>query len=140
MSLYSERLAKLKKEIIISSKKKKKRWNNNQKIMLNFINGVTKNAIFIINEKSITLRLGDKNKGFLHILEKYYCSNCLGKISAIDILNIADIAKRGLKLNHEGVSNNNLIVYQKIKSEKRHNLVLLRENETDLVVTAYSIG
>jgi len=59
MSLYSEKLAHLKKEIACESlkrKKKKKKFTSNQKIMINFINGVTSEAIFNILKKD-----SDKN-------------------------------------------------------------------------------
>ena len=140
MSIYSERLAILKKDIVaISNLKKKKRWKNNQKILINFINGETSNAKFIINGQNITLFVGDKNKGFIHILEKHYCSGCPGEITTMDILNITDIVQRGLKLVNEGVTNNSLIVYKKIKGTTNHKLVLKPINNGNLVITMYSI-
>ena len=70
MSIYSERLAKLKKEIkAIESARTKKRWKANQNIVIDYINGVTKQAEFIINTQKIILRDGDSKKGFIHIIE-----------------------------------------------------------------------
>ena len=67
MSIYSERLAKLKKNIkAIESTRKKKRWKPNQKIVIDFINGVNKNAEFLINNKKVILKLGNSKKGFKH--------------------------------------------------------------------------
>lgn len=73
MSIYSERLARLKKDIVtISQRKKKKRWKPNQKIMIDFINSVTQKATFIIHDHTIVLELGDSKKGFKHILERQF--------------------------------------------------------------------
>jgi len=69
MSQYSEKLARLKKEIItIENARKKKRWKPYQKIMIDFINGVTQKAEFQINNMKIILYVGDEEKGFKHIL------------------------------------------------------------------------
>lgn len=115
MSLYSERLAHLKKEIAIIMSKKTKKLNSNQKIMYKFIHGQTDKALFQIGDKSITLFKGDDKKGFRHILERHYRLNDL---EAMDILNIIDVFKRGIKLNEFGVSNKDLEVYMSLKQQK----------------------
>lgn len=141
MSIYSERLARLKKEIIaISNKKKKKRFKKNQFIMINFINSVTNKAEFIIDDMKVTLFVGDSKKGFKHILEQHYCKGCKGEITTMDILNITDIIERGIKLSKVGVSNSNLIVYKKIKGIEQHKLVLKPTSDGNFVVTMYKIG
>ena len=53
MSLYSERLAHLKKEIATIMSKKTKKLSTNQRIMYKFIHGVSKKAIFTINGQEI---------------------------------------------------------------------------------------
>ena len=87
MSLYSEQLAHLKKEIATIMSKKTKKLSTNQKIMYKFIHGATNKAVFTINDHTITLFHGDEKKGFRHILEKHYRHNDL---EAMDILNIID--------------------------------------------------
>lgn len=134
MSLYSERLAHLKKEIAIIMLKKTKKLSTNQKIMHRFIHGATNKAVFIVNNKEITLFHGDDKKGFRHILEKHYKPNDL---EAMDILNIIDVFKRGLKLNEEGVNNSNLEVYMSLKQQKEHRLVLKKVTESSWIVTFY---
>jgi len=141
VSVYSNRLARLKKEIsLITTKKKKQRWKPHQKIMIDFINGVTKKAIFVVNGKTITLFEGDEKKGFRHILIKHYCIGCPGEIKTMDILNIADVAQRGLKLANDGVTNSDLIVYQKIHGIIQHKLVLKASGTDDYVITFYKVG
>jgi hypothetical protein len=103
--LYSEKLAHLKKEILIILKRKSKKLNTNQKIMYKFIQGNTDKAEFNINGQKIILFSGDDKKGFRHILEKHYKPN---DIEAMDMLNIINVFKQGIKLNEESVSNNNL--------------------------------
>ena len=135
MSKYSEKLAQLKKEIVsIESVKKKKRWKPYQKTMINFINGVTQKAEFNINDMHIILYLGDEKKGFKHILLKHYKPNDL---TVLDIINMYEIAKRGIKLGNEGVSNDSLDVYMFLKKDNNFRLVLKPQKSNSWVVTFY---
>ena len=139
MSIYSERLAKLKKEIkAIESARKKKRWKPNQKIIIDYINGVTKQAEFIINTQKIILKDGDSNKGFIHIIERHYCRGCPGELDAIDIINLSEVISRGIKLNDIGISNKKLNVYQLNKNGKILKVVLNPNSFGELVVTYYN--
>ena len=140
MSIYSERLAKLKKEIkAIESARKKKRWKPNQKIIIDYINGVTKQAEFIINTQKIILKDGDSNKGFIHIIERHYCRGCPGELDAIDIINLSEVISRGIKLNDIGISNKKLNVYQLNKNGKIIKVVLNPNSFGELVVTYYNV-
>lgn len=140
MSIYSERLAKLKKDInSIESARKKKRWKPNQKIMIDFINGVTEKAEFFINNTNIILKHGDSKKGFKHIIERHYCKGCPGELETLDIINMAEVFLRGIKLNTVGVSNTDLQVYQLNKSGKILKLVLNPIENGELVVTFYNV-
>jgi len=135
MSKYSEKLAQLKKEIVsIENVRKKKRWKPYQKTMIDFINGVTQKAEFTINDMHIILHLGDEKKGFKHILLKYYQPNDL---TALDIINMYEIAKRGIKLGNEGVSNDSLDVYMFLKNDNNFRLVLKPQKSNSWVVTFY---
>ena len=140
MGIYSERLAKLKKEIkAIESARKKKRWKPNQKIIIDYINGVTKQAEFIINTQKIILKDGDSNKGFIHIIERHYCRGCPGELDAIDIINLSEVISRGIKLNDIGISNKKLNVYQLNKNGKILKVVLNPNSFGELVVTYYNV-
>ncbi|MCG3714164.1 hypothetical protein L5F64_01120 [Aliarcobacter butzleri] len=140
MSIYSERLAKLKKEIkAIEVARKKKRWKTNQKIIIDYINGVTKQAEFIINTKKIILKNGDSNKGFIHIIERHYCKGCPGELEAIDIINISEVIQRGIMLNDVGISNRKLKVFQLNKSGKILKLVLNPNDLGEFIVTYYNV-
>ena len=137
MSKYSEKLATLKREIkTISERKKKKRWKPNQKIMIDFINGVTSKATFTIREQQIVLFKGDENKGFRHILEKHYQND----LEAMDIINIIEPIAQGIKLVNEGVSNENFEVYMHLKNAKELRLVLKQTKENLWIVTFYRKG
>ena len=139
MSLYSEKLATLKKEFKQIKESQKKPLKPNQKIIYDFVNGVTKNAELDINGLTIILKKGDAYKGFMHILLKHYSTNCVGCITAKDILNMSIMIERGIKLNEVGVSNQNLVVYRHIKNGVNHNIVLKKETDNKLVVTMYSL-
>ena len=135
MSKYSEKLAQLKKEIVsIENVKKKKRWKPYQKTMIDFINGVTQKAEFTINDMHIILHLGDEKKGFKHILLKHYQPNDL---TVLDIVNMYEIVKRGIKLGNEGVSNDSLDVYMFLKNDNNFRLVLKPQKSNSWVVTFY---
>lgn len=135
MSKYISLLEKLQKEIkTIESIKSKKRWKPYQKIMIDYINGSLKEAIFEKDGHKIILSEGDEKKGFIHILLKHYKTNDL---EAIDIINIFKIYIRGIKLAEEGVNNEHLIVYMKLANQKDLRLVLNPVNENSWIVTAY---
>lgn len=143
MSLYSERLAKLKKEIAVEKlkrKKRKKKFTDNQILTIDFINGLTNNATFMINGMKVVLYVGDTKKGFKHILEQHYCSGCKGEITMLDILNFDIHLSRAMKLNEEGVSNNFLDVYYYIKGLSRYKIILNKESEGNFVVSYYHVG
>ena len=139
MSIYSEKLSTLKKEFKQIKESQKKPLKPNQKIIFNFVNGVTKNAEFNLNGLIVVLKKGDVNKGFMHILLKHYSTNCIGCITAKDILNMSIMVERGIKLNQVGVSNKSLVVYRHIKNGVNHNIVLKKETDNKLVVTMYSL-
>lgn len=136
MSQYSEKLAKLKKDISsIENAKKKKRWKPNQKIMIDFINGVTKKAEFKIRSKTILLFVGDDKKGFKHIVEKHYSPAT--DLTTLDIINISEAFERGIKLAEEGVSNTDLDVYWLSKGSGDFRLVLKANANDSWIVTFY---
>ena len=141
MSIYSERLAKLKKEIsyIKSNLRKGRKLKPNQQIVFDFVQGVTTKAVFHINGITVILKTGDEAKGLKHILLEHYCQGCRGEITAKDILNFSNIIEFGLKLSTYGVTNEALIVYQSFKGETRHKIVLKPEGDNNFVVTLYSI-
>lgn len=138
MSVYSDRIGKLKKEIKLITTKKKK-LNKNQKVMIKFINGINSNAIFEVNGKKIILSKGSKTRGFQHIIEKHYCKGCPGELSTMDILNIADVAIKGITLANEGVSTPDLKVKKLQKSQNDYRLVMKEIDTNNLVITYYTI-
>jgi hypothetical protein len=140
LSVYSERLAKLKKDIVsIKDKQKKKPFKPNQIIMIDFINGVTKNAVMNIDGISIIINKGDEKKGFKHILLSHYCNGCPGELTARDILNIDMIIQKGIRLNEVGVTNSDLIVYRYLKGLNEFKVVLKPvDDNQNFVVTFYS--
>ena len=104
MSLYSERLAHLKREISIISNKKKhlkpsKRFKRHQKQMIDFIHSNIKRVEIQVNHQIIILEKGDSKKGFKHILEKHYKSNDL---ETMDILNLPIMFKDAIKMAEKG--------------------------------------
>ncbi|MBD3829909.1 MAG: hypothetical protein IE890_05425 [Arcobacter sp.] len=135
MSKYINLLDKLRREIkTIESIKHKKRWKPYQKIMIDYINGATKKAVFEKDGHKIILSEGDEKKGFMHILLRHYKTNDL---EAMDIVNIFEIYFRGIKLAEEGVSNNHFTVYMKLANQKEFRLVLNPINENSWIITAY---
>jgi len=139
MNLYWERLTRLRSEIAIIKQKRKKKFKKDQQVMIDFINGVTEYALFDVGDVKIYLRRGDEKKGFEHILLRHYCAGCPGELSTMDILNMIDVVKRGIKLATVGVSNDHLIVYKQIKGMDQLKLVLKPIGENKLVVTLYRL-
>ena len=139
MSLYSERLAKLKKEISIISNKKKhlkqsKRFKKHQKEMIEFIHSRIDSVEIHVNNKIIILEKGDSNKGFRHILEQHYLQNDL---ETMDILNLPIMFKNAVKLAEKGVSNNYLSAYRRLEKQQEHRLITDENRNDKLVVSTY---
>ena len=142
MSIYSERLARLKRELSSEIKKRKtrkKKFKPNQLIMIDFINGVTDKAVFEIKSMTITLKKGNASIGFRHILERHFCKGCKGEVDMLDILNLDLIISRGLKLNTVGVSNSKNIVINYRNNNVEHNVILKKERNDELIVSFYSV-
>ena len=141
MSLYGERLAKLKRESsqIKANLRKGRKLKPNQQIAFDFVHGVTENALFSLGDITVTLKVGDEKKGFMHILLEHYCRGCKGEISTKDILNLSNIIEHGLKLSKHGVTNGALVVYQSFKGQSRHKIVLKPEGDNNFIVTLYSV-
>ncbi len=139
MGLYWKRLTRLRSEIAVIKKKRKKKFKKDQQIMVDFINGVTEYALFELDSAKIYLRRGDEKKGFEHILLRHYCAGCPGELSTMDILNMIDVVKKGIKLANEGVNNKHLIVYKKIKGMDQLKLVLKPLGDNQFVVTLYRL-
>ena len=137
MSRYSERLGHLKKELSVIKSRKNKSFTKNQKIMFLFINGVTDTATFLIKDMTIILKTGNEYKGFMHILLKHYR---YGDLEAMDILNLAEVAQRGIVLSNEGVSNDKNTVYMLLKANKDLRLILNPDNNGNFVISMYRKG
>ncbi len=131
MSLYSDKLNILKKEISIIRKKKKK-FNKNQKIMIDFINGVINKATFQVNNIMIELGHGDDIKGFKHIMLKHYNKNDL---ETMDILNMLDVFAKGIQI--ENKSNPYLSAYMRINNQKEYRLIVDENSTPNFIVSSY---
>ena len=142
MSLYSERLATLKREISYieqakrkgGNRKKSKLFKKHQKEMIEFIHGRINRVELIVSGKVIVLEKGDSKKGFKHILEKHYKHNDL---EAMDILNLPVMFKHAIQLSEEGVSNGYLTVYRRLENQKEHKLITDENRNDKLVVSTY---
>ncbi len=135
MSLYSEKLAKLKREIAIisdkkGSRKKSKKFKPHQKEMIKFIHKKINKVEFNVQGKTIILEEGDSIKGFRHILEGHYNSNDL---ETMDILNLPIMFKNAIQLK----SNNALSVYGRLQDQQEHRLIVNEIDNNKLVVTAF---
>jgi len=139
VSLYSEQLAHLKKEISIISNKKKhlkpsKRFKKHQKQMIDFIHSIIKSVEIEVNYKTIILEKGDSKKGFIHIIKKHYNPNDL---KTMDILNLPIIFKDAIEMVEKGVSNKYLNVYSRMKNQEEYKIITNEKKENKLVVTSY---
>jgi len=137
VSQYSERLAKLKKELALETlkrKKKKKKFTDNQTIMIKFINAVTDRAIFSIKGMRVVITRANLS----HIL-KHYCSGCRGEIDLNDILNFDLYLNRAIQLANYGVSDSHKKVFQYIKGLTHYKIILEEVSANNYVVSFYSV-
>ena len=137
MSVYSEKLAKLKKEFSdIKTRRGKKKFSDNQQAIYDFVQGSTNKAVLNIKGMTVELQKGDKYFGLEHILLKHYGIGSSGRIEGKHILYLDEMISRGL-LWVLGSTNPNNIVYRKAKGIDAHLLILKPTQNGHYVVSFY---
>lgn len=138
-SSYAKKLAALEKEfreIHQNTIKKKKAFNENQQKVYNFVIGISELIQLNINGKQYFIKRGNQHKGFEHILLRHYGHNCDGKLSAVNILNIATTIKMGSA--HASEKNDYVSISNEFNGE-RYIIVLSKDRNGHWIVSYYSI-
>jgi len=139
LSLYATKLAQLKKEfseIQTKLRQKKKSFNENQQKVFDFVMGRRELIQFSINQQQYFIKKGNEYKGFMHILLRHYGKECEGRLSAINILNIATTIKMGSPYQSE---KNEYMSLSNAFNGTRYIIVLSRDKNGHWVVTYYSV-
>jgi len=136
---YAEKLAALEiefRQIHQNLIKKKKTFNENQQKVYNFVIGISNIIQFNINGKQYFIKRGDKHKGFEHILLRHYGKECEGRLTAINILNMATTIKMGSAYASE--KNDYISISNEFNGE-RYIIVLSKDRNGHWVVSYYSV-
>jgi len=136
---YAEKLATLEVEfrkIHQNLIKKKKIFNENQQKVYNFVIGISNIIQFNIDGKQYFIKRGDKHKGFEHILLRHYGKECEGRLTAINILNMATTIKMGSAYASE--KNDYISISNEFNGE-RYIIVLSKDRNGHWVVSYYSV-
>ena len=139
LSEYAIKLAKLKKEfseIQTKLRQKKKRFNENQQKVFDFVMGKRELIQFDINSKQYFIKKGNEHKGFMHILLRHYGEECEGKLTAVNILNIATTIKMGSPYQSE---KNDYVSISNEFNKVRYIVVVSKDKNGHWVVTFYSV-
>jgi len=139
LSEYAQKLALLEQELrqlhnnLLS---KKKTFNKNQQKVYDFVTGRSQLIQFTINGKQYFIKRGNKYKGFEHILLRHYGKECEGRLTAINILNMATTIKMGSV--HVSEKNDYLSISNEFNGE-RYIIVLSKDRNGHWIVSYYSI-
>ena len=115
---------------------KKKRFNENQQKVYDFVTGRSKLIQFSINGAQYFIKRGNANKGFEHILLRHYGEECEGRLTAVNILNIATTIKMGSV--YASQKNNYVSISNEFHGE-RYIVVLSKDRNGHWVVSYYSV-
>ena len=138
MTVYYERLQKLQKDFRDIKIKKANKWEfkPHQQAIYDFVMQSKRSTMFTINDYTITIKIGNENFGFMHILLRHFCSGCDGEITAKDILNIGYVIKNNITIPSKRRGRINFI--QTKENNEKYTVVLTENNPNDLIFTFFS--
>ena len=137
MSLYTERLQKLQLEFKAIKIKQANKWQflPHEQAMFDFVMQSKKSTTFSINDYTVTIKVGNKDFGFMHILLRHYCNGCDGEITANDILKIGNVIKNDISIPAD---KNNRIKFIQTKGNNKYTVILTEQKPNDLIFTFFS--
>ena len=138
MNEYYIRLQRLQKEFKAIKIKQANKWKfkPHQQAIYDFVMQSQKSTTFTINDYTITIKVGNENFGFKHILLRHYGVGCDGEISARDILNIGNVIKNNIIVPSKKKGRINFI--QTKEDGEKYTVVLTQQNPNDLIFTFFS--
>ena len=138
MTVYYERLQKLQKDFRDIKIKKANKWEfkPHQQAIYDFVMQSKRSATFTINDYTITIKIGNENFGFMHILLRHFCNGCDGEITAKDILNIGYVIKNNITVPSKRRGRINFI--QTKENNEKYTVVLTENNSNHLIFTFFS--
>jgi len=139
LSEYARKLALLEEEFRIIKKNliiKKRTFNTNQQKVYDFVTGRSQLIQFNINGKQYFIKRGNRHKGFEHILLRHYGEECEGRLTAVNILNMATTIKMGSM--HVSEKNDYLSISNEFNGQ-RYIIVLSKDRNGHWIVSYYSV-
>ena len=134
MNLYTERLQKLQREFKAIKIRQANKWQfqSHEQAMYDFVMQTQKSTTFSINDYTATMKVGNKDFGFMHILLRHYCN---GEITANDILKIGNVIKNDISIPTD---KNNRIKFIQNKGNDKYTVILIEKKPNDLIFTFFS--
>jgi hypothetical protein len=137
LNLYNERVQKLQKEFKAIYVKKANKWQfkPHQQAIYDFVMKSMRSITFCVNDYTITLKEGNENFGFKHIILRHYGDGCPGEIKALDILNIGNIISKQINIPSKKEDRINFIQH---KNNEKYTVVLTIKKPNNLIFTFFS--
>ena len=133
--LYFVKLQLLQRELIEIKKNAKWKFEAHHQAVYDFVIKGLKSITFTVNDYTITIKIGNENFGFKHLLLRHYGAGSEGEITALDILKIGNVIKANIEVPSKKVGRRNFI---QNKNNEKYTVVLTEEKPHDLVFTFFS--
>ncbi len=140
MKTYSEKMAQLKAEFsqLNKNRRGKYEFSQHQQAVYDYVIGKRSIVQFEVDGKQFFLKKGNSEFGFKHIIMKHYSDDCVGCISARDILNIANVVRFGRELSDIELNRGVNLGYEQVKDEKIFRVIFNKDRNGNFVVTFFS--
>jgi len=132
---YNKRLSKLQNEFVSLKKNSKWKFDPQQQAIFSFVTQRLTAITFQVSSYNVTLKVGNKNFGFMHLLLRHYGENCDGSVTALDILKIGNVIRANIELT---ANKSNRKKFIQNKNGECYTVILEEKSPNDLVFTFYS--
>ena len=99
MTLYQEKFQQLQKEFKKIKLSSNWKFEEHHQAMYDFVMHTKSSTTFTVNDYTITVKVGNERFGFKHLILRHYGDGCIGRVTALDILKIGNVIKRGINIS-----------------------------------------
>jgi hypothetical protein len=135
MNLYQQKLQQLQTEFIDIKRTARWKFEPHHQSIFDFVIKQQQCTTFKILDYIIIVRIGDEDHGFKHLLLRHYGIDCVGQITALDILKIGNVIKCNIQVPSKKKNRKKFI---QNKNNEKYTVILEEENPNHLIFSFFS--